>query len=40
MEDHDTSVGELSTNSVRQPGSAGVELAYAGVVATKTAPNK
>ena len=40
MDAQDSSVGEQSTKCARQPGSAGVEVAYAGVVAGKLAANK
>ena len=40
MHDQDTSVGEQSTKCVREPGTAGVEVAYAGVVAWQMAANK
>ena len=40
MDAQDCFVGEQSTKCVRQPGSAGVEVAYAGVVAGQLAANK
>ena len=40
MDAQDSSVGEQSTKCARQPGSAGVEVAYAGVVAGQLAASK
>ena len=40
MDTKDSSVGEQSTKCARQPGSARVEVAYAGVVAGQLAANK